>query len=68
MTEEQLLTHAARCTRLAETCLDPVVAKKLRALALDYQNFAKQPPDRPPPRPREDRPLEPLMPKRSASA
>jgi hypothetical protein len=42
MTEEQLLAHAARCNRLADLCLDPAVAKKLRALAQDYEQFIRQ--------------------------
>jgi hypothetical protein len=46
MTEEQLLCHALRCANLAEACLDPVVANKLRALAQDYRRFAKKFPGR----------------------
>ena len=46
MTEQELLAHATRCNRLAEVCLDPVVANKLRALAQDYRRFAKYPPHR----------------------
>ena len=46
MTEEQLLSHAARCATLADVCLDRVVARKLRALAQDYRSFAKRYPDR----------------------
>jgi len=42
MTEEQLLSHALRCANLAEACLDPIVANKLRALAQDYRHFAKK--------------------------
>ena len=66
MTEEQLLSHAARCARLAETCLDPLVANKLRALARDYQDFAKEPSQRP--MTQEDAPIEPLPLRRLASA
>ena len=46
MTEEQLLSHALRCANLAEACLDPIVANKLRALAQDYRRFAKKFPGR----------------------
>jgi hypothetical protein len=40
---EELLSHAARCNRLAEVCLDPAVAEKLRQLADDYWELAGQP-------------------------
>ena len=42
MTEEQLLAHAARCSRLAQLCLDPHIARKLQALAQDYRRFAER--------------------------
>lgn len=42
MTEEQLLTHARCCYRLAEACLDPVISKKLRALGNDYWAFSQR--------------------------
>jgi hypothetical protein len=42
MTEGQLLTHARRCYRLAEACLDPVISKKLRALGNDYWAFSQR--------------------------
>jgi hypothetical protein len=47
MTEDQLLTHARRCNSLADVCIDPIVATKLRALARDYWVFSKCLPDRP---------------------
>jgi hypothetical protein len=59
MTEEQLLLHALRCARLAETCLDPQVARKLLALASDYRAFAEELTGRTTARLREDTPLEP---------
>jgi len=43
---EELLSHAARCNRLAEVCLDRAVAEKLRQLARDYWELAGQPPER----------------------
>jgi len=43
---EELLSHAARCNRLAEICLDRAVAEKLRQLAQDYWELAGQPPER----------------------
>jgi hypothetical protein len=57
---EQLLAHAARCTRLAELCRDPAVAKKLRQLAQDYRELASLPPENPDSRPKPGDPhLEP---------
>jgi hypothetical protein len=41
---EELLSHAARCNRLAEVCLDRAVAEKLRQLAQNYRELAGQPP------------------------
>jgi hypothetical protein len=46
MTEEQLLSHARRCSSLADACLDPAVARKLRALADDYRAYARYNADR----------------------
>jgi hypothetical protein len=40
---EELLSHAARCNRLAEVCLDRTVAEKFRHLARDYWELAGQP-------------------------
>ena len=40
---EELLAHAARCIRLAQSCSDRAVAEKLRQLAHDYFELAGQP-------------------------
>jgi hypothetical protein len=40
---QELLSHAARCHRLAEGCLDRAVAEKLRQLAEAYWELAGQP-------------------------
>ena len=40
---EELLSHAERCNRLAEVCLDPAIAEKLRQLAQNYWELAGQP-------------------------
>lgn len=43
MTEsDELLSHAARCDRLAEACTNLAVAGKLRQLAQDYRGLAGQ--------------------------
>jgi hypothetical protein len=42
ITTEELLRHAERCSQLAESCTDAVVAKKLRQLARDYRELAAQ--------------------------
>jgi hypothetical protein len=39
---EELLSHAARCDRLAQSCSDAGVATKLRQLADDYRELADQ--------------------------
>ena len=43
---EELLSHAARCNRLANVCLDRAVAEKLRQLAEVYWELAGQPAQR----------------------
>jgi hypothetical protein len=40
---EELLSHAARCERLAQLCSDPAIAAKLRHLANDYRELAELP-------------------------
>jgi hypothetical protein len=34
--------HAARCDRLAQACSDPVIAEKLRRLAQDHRDLARE--------------------------
>jgi hypothetical protein len=41
---EELLSHAARCNRLANVCLDQAIAGKLRQLADVYGELAGRPP------------------------
>ncbi len=48
MTKIELLACAARCDVLAEACLDPRVAEKLRQLGCDYRELAGKAPPIPP--------------------
>jgi hypothetical protein len=45
MPNKDLITHAARCSRLADTCKDEAVASKFRELARGYITLAQQAPD-----------------------
>ena len=40
ITSDELMSHAARCTRLAEVSKDKAVAEKFRQLARDYCDLA----------------------------
>ena len=40
ITSDELMSHAARCTRLAEASKDKAVAEKFRQLARDYCDLA----------------------------
>jgi hypothetical protein len=40
MSADELLSHAERCTNLAEWCTDQAVAEKLRQLAQEYCDLA----------------------------
>ena len=44
---DDLTSHAARCDWLAQACSDPVIAEKLRRLAQDYRDLAREQLDRP---------------------
>ena len=42
ITSDELMSHAARCTRLAEASKDKAVAQKFRQLARDYCDLANR--------------------------
>ena len=43
ITSDELMSHAARCTRFAEATKDTAVAEKFRQLARDYCDLATRP-------------------------
>ena len=43
ITSDELMSHAARCTRFAEATKDTAVAEKFRQLARDYRDLATRP-------------------------
>jgi hypothetical protein len=44
---DDLVSHAAPCDGLAQACSDPVIAEKLRRLARDHRDSAREQLDRP---------------------
>jgi hypothetical protein len=43
---DDLASYAARCDRLAQACSDPLIAERLRRLAQDHRDLAREQLDR----------------------